>query len=489
MRTRTMAWKPWGLTAFGMLLAATLAAAPPPQSAAGPAEVTSTSKNRVSVALTLYNSNFALVREARRVQLPAGSVRLAFEDVPSSIEPSTVQLSAGDGVDIIDQAYEYDLLNPDNLLDKYLGKEMTLMFRGRQNGSTHETDVRAVLLSTTGPVWQIGNEIVTGIQPSGYRFPELPGGLYRTPTLIWSLQNARSGQRTLDVSYLADQMTWEANYVLDLTRNGREGSFDGWVTLANDTGASFDNAALSLVAGQVHRATPPAAQPMPMMAQLKAQAVSAAPRQFTQAPAGEYHLYQLNRKVTLRSHESQQISLFSAPAVPVEETYVVEGSSQIFRTQLPQGSPVPEPVRVYLSFRNETAAGLGQPLPAGTVRVYQPDSEGGLILVGEDRINHTPKDEMARLNIGNAFDIIAERRQTDFLVVSPRVFESAFQITLRNHKAEPVTVQVREPVGGSWQVLQSNFPAKKLNAFTLEFDVPVPAGGSATLNYRVRVTY
>ncbi|HVB34383.1 MAG TPA: DUF4139 domain-containing protein [Patescibacteria group bacterium] len=472
-----------------LLLAASVAAAPP-QSPATPQPVSSSSKDRTSLSLTLYNSNFALVREARRVRLPAGVVRLAFEDVPSSIEPSTVQLSPGAGIGVIDQSYEYDLLNPERLLDKYLGKEMTLIFRGRQNGTTHETDVRAILLSTSGPVWKIGNQIVTGIRPSGYRFPELPGGLYSTPTLLWTLRSERPGPRTVEVSYLADQMTWDANYVLDLTRNVHRGSLEGWVTLSNNSGASFDNAALSLVAGQVHRATAPGPRPMPMMMAAQAGVMGGAARQpFTQQAAGEYHLYQLNRRVDLRNNESKQISLLSAPAVPVSETYVVEGISNIFRTRLPQGAPTREPVQVYFSFRNESAAGLGQPLPAGTVRVYQPDSQGNLILVGEDRIDHTPKDETARLDIGSAFDITAERRQTDFRVISERVRESAFAITLHNHKSEPVTVQVREPVGGSWQVLQSNFPEKKLNAFTLEFDVPVPAGGSATLNYRVRVTY
>lgn len=487
-------WKWTGtLAGIGLLLAVSLGAAPQPQSAKEaapvPAEITSTSKDRVSLALTLYNSNFALVREERRVQLPAGPVRLAFEDVPGTIEPSTVQLSPASGINVVDQSYEYDLLNPQSLLDKYLGKQMTLIFRDRQSGSVHETDVPAVLLSTNGPVWKIGNQIVTGIQPDGYRFPQLPGGLYTTPTLIWSLQSAHAGAHTLDVSYLADKMTWEANYVFNLTKNGHQGSLKGWVTLANNTGSSFENAALSLVAGQVHRVSSPQPRPMPMMLQSRAQGIAGGAPQFTQSPAGEYHLYQLNRRVTLHSHESQQISLLSAPAVPVAETYVVEGSTQIFRTRLPEGAPTPESVRVYLSFHNETSAGLGRPLPAGTVRVYQLDSEGNPILVGEDRIGHTPKNETAQLDIGNAFDITARRRQTDFQVVAQRVFESAFQVTLRNHKTEPVTVQVREPVGGSWQVLQSNFPAKKLNASTLEFDVPVAAGGSATLTYRVRVTY
>jgi hypothetical protein len=473
--------KLWAPVVFWLLFAAPFAAAQQPATAQ------STAKNRTSLGITLYNSNFALVRETRRVSLPAGSVRLNFEGVPGSIEPSTVYLRPARGVDVLDQSYEYDVLNAQRLLEKYVGKEMTLVFREQQGGTTHYNNVKAILLSTNGPVWKIGDEIVTGLRPDGYRFPAVPGELYNRPTLVWKLKNATAGERSLDVSYLADQMNWHADYVLGLTRDGGMGSLEGWVTLTNDSGASFDNAQLSLVAGQVHRAGGPQPRPMEMMA--KAAVVGgAAPQQFTQEAAGEYHLYTLNRRVSLRDHESKQISLLSAASVPVTKTYILQGNPNIFRMALPQGAPAPQAVRVDLSFRNDAAAGLGKPLPAGVVRVYQPDSQGNLTLLGEDQIRHTPKDETARLDIGNAFDIVAERRQTDFRRVSNRVYESAFEITLRNHKDQPVTVEVREPVNGSWEVLESSLPAKKLNAFTLEFDVPVPANGAAKLTYRVRVT-
>ena len=464
-----------------LLLAAPFAAAQQPATAQ------STAKDRTSLGITLYNSNFALVRETRRVNLPAGGVRLNFEGVPGSIEPSTVYLRPARGVDVLDQSYEYDVLNPQRLLEKYVGKEMTLVFREQQSGTTHYNNVKATLLSTNGPVWKIGDEIVTGLRPDGYRFPEVPGELYNRPTLVWMLKNATAGERSLDVSYLADQMNWHADYVLNLTRDGGKGSLEGWVTLTNDSGASFDNAQLSLVAGQVHRAGGPRAGPMPMMTEAVAVG-GAAPQQFTQEAAGEYHLYTLNRRVSLRDHESKQISLLSAASVPVTKTYILQGNPNIFRMALPQGAPAPEAVRVDLSFRNDAAAGLGKPLPAGVVRVYQPDSQDNLTLLGEDQIRHTPKDETARLDIGKAFDIVAERRQTDFRRISNRVYESAFEIPPRNQKDQPVPVEVREPVNGSWEVLESSFPAKKFNAFTLEFDVPVPANGTAKLTYRVRVT-
>lgn len=474
-------WKRCWLPAVWLMLVGQFAVAQQPSVAT----TTATAGNRQSLAITIYNSNFALVRETRRVSLPAGAVRLGFEDVPTTIEPATVQLSPSSGLEVLDESYEYDVLSPERLLEKYVGKEITLVLRSQQNGTTRDEDVKATVLSTNGPVWRIGNEIVTGLAPVGYRFPELPGGLYTRPTLVWNLRNSAAGERRLAVSYLADNITWAANYVLDLSRDGRQGGLQGWVSLTNNSGAAFPDAQLSLVAGQVHRAM--AARPLPMRAQTIV-AGNLASGQFAQEAAGEYHLYQLNRRITLENDESKQISLLAASAVPVEQTYVVAGSSYIFRQPLPQGQPAPEPVKVYLSFRNDAAAGLGQPLPAGIVRVYQPDSRGNLQLLGEDKINHTPKDETARLDVGNAFDITAERHQTDFRAISARVHESAFEITLRNHKDQAVTIEVREPVGGSWEVLESNYPAKKIDAFTLGFDVPVPANGTAKLTYRVRVT-
>jgi hypothetical protein len=472
-------WKPWAVACCWLLLAMPLAAQQPTRAE-------STAKNRTSLSITVYNSNFALVRESRRVALPAGIVRLNFEDVPRTIEASTVQLAPAPGLDVLDQSYEYDLLNPEHLLERYVGKTVTLVFRERANGSTIYRRVQALLLSTNGPVWKIGNEIVSDIHPDGYRFPALPGQLYSHPTLIWTLRNARAGERQLNVSYLAGGLNWNADYVLDLNREGSEGSLEGWVTVENNSGTSFDNAALSLVAGQVHRVSQPGPRPLVMMA--RPGVIGGVAQQFSQEPIGEYHLYRLNRRISLRNSESKQISLLSAARVPVEKSYIVEGNAGVFRVRQPEGAPTPEAVRLFLTFHNNAAAGLGRPLPAGIVRVYQPDSQGTPLFLGEDRIQHTPKDERVRLDVGNAFDITARRVQTDFQRIGKGVYESAFAVMLRNHKDEPVTVQVREPIGGSWVVLQSSVPAKKINAFTLEFDVPVPANGEAKLTYRVRVT-
>ncbi|HEV2388717.1 MAG TPA: DUF4139 domain-containing protein [Candidatus Acidoferrales bacterium] len=471
-----------GLLVGGLLAACLFAAAQQP----APAMVTA--QDRRSLAITIYNADFALVNETRRARLPAGAVRLEFEDVPATIEPATVHLRLSRGLQVLDESYEYDVLNPERLLEKYVGKEITLVLRSQQSGAARDEDVKALLLSTNGPVWKIGGEIVTGLAPVGYRFPELPGGLYTRPTLVWTLRDGDAGERSLDVSYLADNLTWAASYVLDLGRDGRPGDLEGWVSLTNNSGATFPDAQLSLVAGAVHRASAPRPGPPPAMPMARSVVVGGVAGQFAEEAAGEYHLYQLDRRITLQNNESKQISLLAAAAVPVAQTYVVEGTPYFYRQPLPQGQPAQEAVKVYLSFRNDAASGLGQPLPAGVIRVYQSDNRGNLQLLGEDNIGHTAKDETARLYIGNAFDIAAERHQTDYRRISDRVRESAFEITLRNHKNEPVTIQVREPVGGSWEVLESNYPAKKIDAFTLGFDVPLGANAAASLTYRVRVT-
>lgn len=474
-------WKWRGVAACWLLAATPFAAAQQTG-----ARARSTAKERTSLGITLYNSNFALIRETRRVDLPAGTVRLNFEDVPATIEPSTVYLGPVRGVDVLDQSYEYDLLNPQRLMEKYVGKQVTLVLHAERNGSSYDKDLKATLLSTNGPVWKIGNEIVTGIHPAGIHFPELPGELHSRPTLVWHLKDASAGERTLAVSYLASRMTWHADYVLNLARDEKEASLEGWVTLENNSGTSFDDARLSLVAGQVHRVTAPGPRPMPMMARAQSVLAGGVASQFQEQAAGEYHLYTLKRPVSLRNQEAKQIRLLSAASVPVKTTYVLEGNPNVYRVLLPQ--PARPGVKVFLSFRNDTAAGLGEPLPAGVVRVYEPDRQGNPILLGEDTTRHTPKDETVRLDVGNAFDIVAKRRQTDFRKISNRVYESAFEITLRNHKSVPVTVEVRARVNGSWEVLRSSVPAKKLNAFTLGFDVPVPANGETKLMYRVRVT-
>ncbi|MGO9640966.1 MAG: DUF4139 domain-containing protein [Candidatus Acidiferrales bacterium] len=449
---------------------------------------TTTASDQTDLAVTVYNQDLALVRDVRQINLLAGVSELRFMDIAASINPATVHfrsLTDPGKLNVLEQDYEYDLLDPAKLLQKYVGREVTLLRPIQENGSTRWEEIRATLLAdNNGPVWKVGDEIVTGMSADSYRFPALPENLYERPTLLWQLENHGAARQTVEASYLTTNLSWSADYVLTVGRDDSSADLDGWVTLVNNSGAAFNNARLQLVAGDVHRAAPPPRAQMEELTESRAVG-GAAP--FAQESFSEYHLYTLGRRTSIQDKETKQISLLSASSIPVEKQYVVNGQSYYFRTAAQPGAPIKDAVQVYYKFQNSEKSSLGMPLPAGTVRVYQADSHGGVLFVGEDNIDHTPKDESVRLHIGNAFDIVAERKQTDFQRISDRVFEMEYEITLRNHKDVPVTVEVNEPIGGDWQMLNSTYKALKTAAFAAQFEVPVEKNGTSVLRYRVRV--
>jgi hypothetical protein len=260
----------------------------------------------------------------------------------------------------------------------------------------------------------------------------------------------------------------------------------GWVTVVNESGTDFRNARLQLVAGDLNRAKTGGERRDEMEAVMVQGAANAS---FAREAFSDYHLYSLDRRTTIANNETKQISLLRADIVPVEKAYVVEGQRFYYHNAQHPGAPLKDAVRVYYKLRNDTKSALGMPLPAGIVRVYQADSQGGLQFAGEDRIDHTPVDETVNLHVGNAFDIVCERNQTDFKALGGNLYELAFEITLRNRKASAVTVTVNEPIGGSWELLQSTHAPRKTAAWAAAFTVPVPAGGESTLAYRVRAKW
>ena len=452
-------------------------------------DAATTLQDQTELAVTVYNSDVALVRDVRRLTLPTGTFRLRFEDVAATINPVTVHLRSlteADRLSVVEQDYEYDLLDPQKLLHKYVGREVTLVRQEEQSNSTKWTETKALLLSDNNdaPVWKIGGEIVTGIGVHSYRFPDLPENLYSRPTLIWSLQNRSAKAQQVEASYLMSGMSWSADYVLTVGRDEKLADLDGWVTVVNNAGTAFPNANLQLVAGQINRAMRGG-----VLGGVVADSMGAPKQvpQFAQENFLEYHLYTLERRTSLENTESKQISLLNGTKVPVEKILRVAGNAGYYRTAQRMGEPVTEPVMVYYKFKNAASGGLGMPLPAGTVRVYQADSKGGAQFAGVDSIAHTPKDEDISIHVGNAFDVVAERKQTDWKTVSKRVNEMEYQIAIRNHKDTPITVEVREPVGGDWEILNTNFPGKKLDSGTIGFEIPLAKNDSATLDYRVRV--
>jgi len=439
---------------------------------------------RTDVAVTVYNQDLALVKDTRDVSLASGESAVRFEDVAARIEPASVairSLTDPAHLAVVEQNYVFDLISPAKLLEKYVGREVELVETDEQ---LHARTTKAVLLATNdGYVYRVGDRIA--INPAGrVVLPELPEELYARPTLLWRLANDGPARQKIEVSYLTGGLSWTADYVLLVSADDARGDLTGWVTLTNRSGARYDDASLKLVAGRINRAAPG-----PPQLALEAKRARAAP-QLAEEAFFEYHLYSLDRRTTLADNETKQMRLLAADGIGLAKRYLLVGQPAWYRSRLGDlGRNLP--VGVFLELGNTAANHLGLPLPAGTVRLYKRDRSGAEQLVGEDRLAHTPKDETVTLKAGDAFDVVATRTQTDWRTIDLKPYdaEAAFQVSIRNHKPEPVTVTMREPVGGQWEVVESSLPAVRVDAGTLGFDVPVPAAGETVVRYRVRVAF
>jgi hypothetical protein len=457
---------------------------------AAAAQGSTTLDDQVDLNVTVYNSDIALVRDVRTLELPRGTFDLSFMDIAATVNPASVHfrsLSEPSRVSVLEQNYEYDLLEPDKLLRKYVGRDVTLVRTRQVNGTTQEEEVTARLLSYNNqPVWRINGEVVTGLHADHIRFPELPDTLFTRPTLIWTLDNGGAGRHRVEASYLAGKLSWNADYVLTVGRDDKAGDIDGWVTLTNGSGTAFRNAKLQLVAGELNRVRETFNRLM--AADQMAQRAESAAAPMAQEAFSDYHLYTLGRKTTINNNETKQVSMLSGTGVPVVKRYVVNGNRFYYHNGARPGAPIKDSVEVFYQFKNEEKGGLGMPMPAGTVRVYQSDSTGGVQFVGEDRITHTPKNEVLNLKIGSAFDVVCERSQIDFEKIAANVYEVEYAITVRNQKSTAITVEVNEPVGAAtWRMLHSTHKWTKTAAFAAQFMVPVEAGAEAVLKFRIRV--
>ncbi len=438
--------------------------------------------DQTGVAVTIYNGDLALVKDRRRVSLEGGANRLAFIDVSAQMRPETALLSAeGGGVEVVEQNFNFDLLTPEKLLEKSVGGMVRVIVTNPQTGAETVEDAR-VLSVANGVVLQIGDRIETS-PPGRIVFAEVPAKLRARPTLVLDLDSRAAGTREVELSYLTAGLGWQADYVAELGPDEKTLDLNGWVTLTNTSGTIYRDARLQLVAGTVNQ----------VRKQEDRQAMKMAMAEAAPAPAMaeeavfEYHLYTLQRPTTLEENQTKQVALLTGRGVSVGKEYRFVDIGNAFN--YPMGEPRRVNATVRLSFDNTEASGLGLPLPKGVVRVYKRDSRGQMVFLGEDAIDHTPKNESVRLALGQAFDITARARQTDFDRLSDVSFESAYEIEIRNAKSEPVTVTVSEGMPGQWTILQESLPHTKADAFRSEWKVSVPAGGSATLTYRVRVKY
>jgi hypothetical protein len=452
--------------------------APPPAAAATLAVTREVQKD---VMVTIYNGNLGLVKDVRQVRLPLGMSEAQFMDVAAQIDPTTVHLRAlGDptGLKILEQNYEYDLLSADKLLEKYVGK-MVRLYRG--DGTFHE----ARLLSTAGPVFEINGQIHLG-HSGRLVLPSLPENLVAKPTLVWLLRNQTAAAQEVEASYLTGGITWKADYVLVVNEADTRSDLTGWVTIDNKSGATYADAALKLVAGDVNRARDGRRESRMLELAARAPSVGDARRDFAAEGFFEYHLYTLDGRTTIKDRQTKQLSLMSATDVPVVKHLVYYGAQDYYRTSY--GMPVSnQKVSVLLELKNSREHRLGVPLPKGKVRVYKADSGGSQQFIGEDWIDHTPKDERVKIKLGEAFDVVGERTQKEWRKLGPGLWEVEWEISLRNHKTQDQTVTVIEPVPGDWQVLHSTHAWTKPEAHTLRFSIPVPREGATKLVYRVRI--
>ncbi len=430
------------------------------------------------LSLTVYNNDLAVVRDQRAMEIASGIEWLKFRDVPERIDPTSVHLTAtdGEGLEVLEQNYVYDLVSPEKILDRYLEHQIQAI---TEDGRLYEGTLlshsggRVVLSEVEG---QSGLVILMVEKITDLRFPELPEGLITRPTLEWLLAADRGGTRNLEVSYMTGGMNWHAEYVAVVDADDENLDLAGWVSLENHSGATYPDAELQLVAGEPHRVMP---TPEFKRGGRPVQALSMADETgFQEETFFEYHLYTLGRETTLKNNETKQVSLFNPAACEVEKIY--EANPQRHGKK----------VRVVLETTNSEEMGLGMPLPKGKIRVYKEDSRGRLQFVGEDGIDHTPRDEKVRVFVGNAFDLVVERTEKDRRNIGSRTREWDLEVELRNRKEdEDVTILLAEDVHGDWTVLEASHAYEKKNSRRIEFDVPVRAGEVVTVTFTVRTTW
>jgi len=468
-----------------LLSAASVLAAPP--------EKVSTLADQKEVAVTIYNENLALVKDKRTIALPTGESILAFREVSGMMRPETALLqttSQQGGLVVIEQNFDFDLLTPQKLLEKYVGKTIGVVKTHPTTGE--ETVEEAVVLSANnGVVLRVGDRIETGLSGGRLIFSDVPENLRDKPTLAMLLASKSSAPQDLELSYLTGGLSWQADYVAELSRDESRLNLLGWVTLTNTSGTSYKNARLQLVAGDVHQVQPFIEKRTREQAVDIAYAAEA-PRMAQEALL-DYHLYTLERKTAILENQTKQVALLQADDIASAKEYLLKGQDYYYRHRSGDlGSRLK--VAVFLSFENTKEENLGLPLPKGIVRVYKQDSTGSVQFVGEDRIDHTPENETVRLQLGYAFDITADRKQTDFKKLAGfgeynYVFESAYRIELKNGKDEEVAVRIVEPMPGDWEILSENHSHKKISSSEAEWHITVPAKGSAELLYRVKVKF
>ena len=458
-------------------------------------EATDSPAPRSNVSLAIYNQGTALVQDRRSFDLVVGENLINFTDVAASIDPTSVtfvSLTDPNGTFVLEQNYVFDLVNATALANRYIDEMVQVVV---EDGTSYT----GVLLSSNGGLIlrQDDGQIIT-VSPTyvrDIRFPSLPDGLITRPTLRWTVQSSSGGTQDVELTYLTGGMTWTADYNILLAENNDSLDLNGWVTLTNTSGTAYEEAQVKLIAGDVNRIYDAMPEAM-MMDGAMAMAPTATAARVEQRDISEYKLYEIERLVTVANNETKQVEFVTGADVPANTYYVYEASYPYYG-----GGPVYDQyygysgatdVATYLEFTTDEEGGLGADLPAGRVRVFQEDIDGGAILIGENTIDHTPEGETIDLYLGNAFDLVGERVQTNFNYVGSNVLEETYEIRLRNRKDDE-TVEIRVPEHMSrwsdWEILNSSMEYTQIDSNTIEYRALVEPGAEVVITYTVRYTF
>ena len=448
-----------------------------PMAVAEGSMVETSSDDQSAMAITIYNDGTGLVKDTRNLNLPEGQIDLIFMDVAASMDPTSVHFVSNtnpDAIAILEQNYEYDLVSTAALYQRHIDKQIEVR---TEDGRT----VSGILLSYSGAlVIQTLDGIVIVNNPVEVQFEELPEGLITRPTLKWSLINGSAGNHECEMSYLTTGLGWTANYVVIVGQNDDRLDLNGWVTINNTSGTAYHDAVLKLVAGEVHRAQPEYA--MMRGGAMMANGMAPSAPGFEEESFFEYHLYTLQRPATVLNNQQKQISLLEGEGIGATKIFVFDPGYAYYYS----GDTAEADIEVRLQFMNSEENGLGIPLPQGTMRVYKEDSSGSLQFIGEDRIDHTPKDEEIEILLGEAFDIVGERIVMDRREINRRTWEYDVEVTIRNHKEERVEITYWDHVWGDWEVRRSSLDYTQKDASTVEFLIPVASDGETVLTYTIR---
>jgi len=446
---------------------------------------------RKALELTVYESGLSLVKDQREFTLPRTPTTLVFQGVSAQLQADSVlfRTLTGDPLKIVEQSFDFDVLSQQALLQRAVGKEVEVHITNPATG--RDTVERAKVLAVDqGLVLEIGGKIHTQV-PGRIVFDNELGSLRTTPTLLITAEGKAGAALRTELGYLTTGLGWRTNYVAEYDADARRLDLSAWATITNSSGTDFKDAKIKLVSGQINRVQ---SAPQPMMFKSRranapemAMAAAAPAADVVQQDFGGYHLYDIDKPVSIENNRTKQLSLLTGANIAAKQEYTVRGEPYYFQQQMPERPPVTQ-AESSITLKNDKASGLGLPLPAGVMRVYGQDETGAPQLLGEVPVAHTAEGGELRLAVGRDFDLTAEREQKSYVRASDRLTLVTWRVTLKNAKAKPAPVRVIEPIFGSFEISKESHPRDKTNAQGAEWLITVPAKGQTVLEYSAKIT-